>query len=58
MTAADFAAMADPERNRQFSRRWNEPAGSSPRIRRPPRHDDPLTALGRTLRDEFRGVQS
>lgn len=54
MTAADFAAMADPERNHQFSRRWDEPAGSKPRIRRPPRADDPLVALGRVLRDEFR----
>lgn len=54
MTAADFAAMADPERNRQFSRRWNEPAGSSPCSRQSLRADDPLTALGRGLRDEFR----
>lgn len=54
MTRADFAAMADPERNRQFSRRWDEPVGSKPRIRRPPRADDPLAALGRKLCDEFR----
>lgn len=54
MTRADFAAMADPECNRQFSRRWDEPAGSKPCIRRPPRADDPLVALGRALRDEFR----
>lgn len=54
MTRADFAAMADPELNRQFSRRWDEPAGSLPRSRQRPRADDPLAALGRALRDEFR----
>jgi hypothetical protein len=25
MTAAEFAAMSDPDRNRQFSRPWTEP---------------------------------
>lgn len=54
MTRADFAAMADPERNRQFRRRWEEPVALPRRERCPPSASDPLTDLGRTLRDDMR----
>lgn len=57
MTPADAASMVDPDRNRQFSRRWDDPAGSSPLARQRPRADDPLTALGHALRDEFWGAR-
>lgn len=58
MAPADAASMVDLDRNRQFSRRWDDPAGSSPLARQRLCADDPHTALGRALNDEFRGARS
>lgn len=53
MNAADYALMADPDHNRQFRRRWDDPAPPH-RERHSPTETDALDGLARALRDDWR----
>ncbi len=58
MDAAAAARMSDPDRNRQFSRRWDEPASIAKTATTQPAPRDQLGTLGVALLDAFRRKRS
>jgi len=55
MDAAAAAAMSDPERNRQFRRRWHEAATAAPAPRAPLRQQgEALGPIGHALLEAWR----
>ena len=59
MDAATAAAMSDPERNRHFRRRWQDPQAprTEPADRHASRDADPLGPIGHELLEAWRRQQ-